>query len=94
MREFSDKRSEGSHDGADQEGSSEYTEEINDSLKDLESCVGTVLIGTTLRHVLLIVLYNIKYSFKLFYVAKDFIILIFSSRIPIFVKINFRVSIK
>ena len=63
VREFSDERSEGSHDGADQEGSSEYTEEINDSLENLESCVGTVLIGTTVSHVLLIVLHNIKYSF-------------------------------
>jgi len=79
VREFSDERSEGSHDGADQEGSSEYTEEINDSLEDLESCVGTVLIGTTLRHVLLIVLYNIKYSFKL-------------CQIPIFVKIKYQMK--
>ena len=92
MREFSDERSEGSHDGADQEGSSEYTEEINDSLENLESCVGTVLIGTTVSHVLLIVLHNRKYLFKI--IAKDFIILFLAAGSQFKKKINLWVNIK
>ena len=56
MSEFSDERSEATHNGTDKEGSSEYTEEVHDRFEDLKGSIGAVLLRTTISSILLVVL--------------------------------------